>query len=375
MKALKIIGIIGLLLLIAMFGLYFFIKYRANNIKDTKNLEERIGKNLENEIQKQQLKGMVIGVVKGDKVFIKGFGTTKEGANNKPDSLTIFELASIGKLFTTAALQIGVSRNDFDLNENLAKYVSPNVTVSNTCKATLLNLATHTSGFPSLPKNMLDKMTDEQNPYKDLTINDLYEYLKTCKEDKPVGEFEYSNFGMGVLGHILELKYKKRYEDIIKAEICSKLNMTNTVITLSDNQKNKTAQGYDETGKPNPIWQDTVLTGAGSFLSNAADMVKFIKANLKDTYSPISPQLIACHKPQMNGEIGLGWHIANTALDETIGMKGVLWHNGGAGGYSSYLAIDKATKSGLILLSNSAKDITSFGMKQMLLVKNISFEN
>jgi serine-type D-Ala-D-Ala carboxypeptidase/endopeptidase len=375
MKALKIVSIVGLLLLIALVSLYFFIKYRANNIKDSKNLKERISKNIENEIKKQQLKGVVVGIVKGDNVFIQGFGTIKEGTNDTPDGSTIFELASVGKLFTTAVLQIGVGRNEFELTGEIAKYLSPKVAVSSNCKATLLNLATHTSGLPSLPKNMLDKMTDEQNPYKDLTINDLYDYLKTCKENKPIGEHEYSNFGMGVLGHILELKYNKSYEDIVKDEICAKLKMENTVVTLSENQKKKTAQGYDEAGKPNPVWQDTVLTGAGSFLSNAADMVKFIKANLDGSYSPISPQLIACHKPQMKGETGLGWHIANTALDETLGMKGVLWHNGGAGGYSSYLAIDKETKSGLILLSNSAKDITSFGMKQMMLVKNISFEN
>ena len=374
MKILKIIGIVILLLALVVIGLYFFLMYKSNNLKNTKDLEARIDKLVAEKIKQKQLKGIVIGIVTPDKVFIKGFGLVSDNSTDVPDSSTIFELASIGKLFTTSVLQMGVSRGDFDLNDKISKHLASKVAVSNACTATLLNLATHTSGFPSLPKNMLDKMQDEQNPYKNLQISDLYDYLKTCNENKAIGDCEYSNFGMGVLGHILELKYNKKYEDIVKTEICNPLKMTNTTINLSPEQGKKLAQGYDQQGLPNPVWQDPVLQGAGSFLSNAEDMVKFIKANLDENYSPISPNLMACHTPQLNGETGLGWHLANTFVDNLVGIKGLVWHNGGAGGYSSYLAIDKKTKSGLIILSNSANDVTELGQRIMQGVKNISFE-
>lgn len=374
MKSLKIIGIIILLLLVIFIGLYFFIKNKANNMQNTHDLGSKISKNAENLLQKEQRAGLVIGIVKDGKIFIKGFGTTQKGSDAVPDSTTIFELASVGKLFTTSAIQIGVERGDFNWDDKISKYLSPKVSIPPAYDVTLRSLATHTSGLPSLPKNMIDKMTDDKNPYKDLSINDLYDYLKTCNENTAKGESIYSNFGMGLLGHILELKYGKKYEDIVIAEMCSKLGMSNTIVTLSDENKRKLAQGYDETGNSNPVWQDTVLTGAGSFLSTAADMVKFIKANLDAHNSPISSSLMACQAQQLDGETGLGWQISNSFIDEMLGNKSVIWHNGMAGGYSSYLAIDTKAQCGIIILSNSAKDITSFGMKQMLLVKNISLE-
>ena len=372
MNALKITGIIILVGITALVSLYCFIRYRANNIADTRDLKERIDKRVEKELNDQKRKGIIVGVVKNGTVFIKGYGTVKEGLQEKPDSMTLFELASIGKLFTTSALQIGISRREFGLNDPIATYLPPEIALPNTFRATLLNLATHTAGLPSLPKNMIEKMKDEKNPYKDISMNDLYDYLKRCDENTPVGQYEYSNFGMGLLGHILELKYGQTYEHIIQKEIGATIGMDNTVITRSEEQEKKLAQGYDETGQPNPVWQDTVLAGAGSFLSNAADMTKFIKANLDVRYCAISPQLIACHEPQLSGETGLGWHLATGFFDDLLGIKGIIWHNGGAGGYSSYIALDKQSKSGIIIMSNSATDITDFGMKLMLLVKNIS---
>jgi serine-type D-Ala-D-Ala carboxypeptidase/endopeptidase len=374
MKSLKIVGIIILLLLLVAAVLYFYVKNKTNNIENTHDLASKISKNAQNLLQKEGRAGLVIGIVKDGKTFIKGFGTTQKGSNAAPDSITLFELASVGKLFTTLAIQIGVERGDFNWDDKISKYLSSKVNIPPAYDITLRSLATHTSGLPSLPKNMMDKMTDDKDPYKDLSINDLYDYLKTCNENTHVGESNYSNLGMGLLGHILELKYGKKYEDIVIAEMCSKLDMSNTLVTLSDENKRKLAQGYDETGNPNPVWQDTVLTGAGSFLSTAADMVKFIKANLNVRNSPISSALMACHIQQLGGETGLGWQLSNNFIDKMLGHQDVIWHNGMAGGYSSYLAIDTKAQCGIIILSNSAKDITTFGMRQMLLVKNISLE-
>jgi serine-type D-Ala-D-Ala carboxypeptidase/endopeptidase len=373
MQILKIIGVIISVILVILVGFYTYIKYRNNHIKDTFNLEQKIEKIIEKELIKNKRHGIVIGVVKNNSIFIKGFGVKDTIKNEKPDRTTLFELASIGKLFTTSMVQIAVNRKEMVWNQTIAACLESKVKIPNNYQATLLNLATHTSGLPSLPKNMLDKMNDEQNLYKELVTQDIYDYLKISGENTSIGEYEYSNFGMGLLGHIIELKYNGKYEDIIKKEICNKLEMRNTTMNLNSEQAKNVAQGYDENGKPNPIWQDNVLTGAGSFLSNADDMTKFISANLSANYNEISPPLIQCHKPQLTGETGLGWHMSNTWFDDLFGLKGIIWHNGGAGGYSSYIAIDYASKSGIIILSNDAKDITTLGVNLMQFVKNVSF--
>ena len=314
-------------------------------------------------------------MVKNGEVYITGRGVKEEGGET-PDGSTLFEIGSVGKLFCASALQIGVTKGDFDWNDSIAVYLnSPDLMVAPTCAARLIHLATHTSGFPSLPQLLIDKVTNEKNPYLDISIEDVYQYLGTCSENKPVGNYAYSNFGMGVLGHILELKYEKSHEQIVKESICQPLQMNNTTITLNAHHQKNIAQPHDEKGNPTPIWEDKVLTGAGSFLSTAEDMLKFIQANLDKEYHPISSQLIACQQPQLKGEMGLGWHFSNSWMDKLMTYSGILWHNGGTGGSGSLLAIDPKHQTGLVILSNSAKDLTNEGMWLMLMLQKHSFKN
>lgn len=374
MNAIKIIGIITLIITLIIFGIYFYIRYKSNNIVDTKDLETLIDKDAEQFVKNGSSIGIVIGIVKNSKTLIKGYGSTQKDTINIPDSLSVFELASTSKLFTTSTFQLLVDEGLFKLDDKIQTILTDKVIVSSLCEdLTLLHLATHLSGFPSLPNSFLSKMTDETNPYKDLKTKDIYEYLKNCDGKRPVGKYEYSNFGMGLLGHLLELKSNMQYENLVKQKLLKPLQMNNSFITVDSNNKKYIVQGYDENGNPAPIWIDNVLTGAGSFLSNASDMIKFIKANLNEQESVISKSLIETHKRQLNGETGLGWHLP-ASIDRLIGNKEIVWHNGMAGGYASFLAIDKTNNYGIIILSNKAIDVTTFGMKMVRTIRTQSWK-
>jgi CubicO group peptidase (beta-lactamase class C family) len=127
-------------------------------------------------------------------------------------------------------------------------------------------------------------------------------------------------------------------------------------------------------GNEAPIWIDEVLTGAGSFLSCGADMIKFIQANLSADAAALSPSLLKTHLQQMGGDTGLGW-ILPGATDKLLGNKHLIWHNGMAGGYASFIAADKVNKYGLILLSNQAIDVTELGMKLTIIARTQSWQN
>lgn len=77
--------------------------------------------------------------------------------------------------------------------------------------------------------------------------------------------------------------------------------MRSSFVTKDSLNKDKIILGYDEDGNPSPIWTDTVLTGGGSFLSNASDMIKFIRANLNKSKTVISKSLIRTHQQQLFG--------------------------------------------------------------------------
>src|SRR5690606_38997907 len=194
------------------------------------------------------------------------------------------------------------------------------------------------------------KMDDERNPYERLTTQDLLDYLKTCQGKQPEGNFLYSNFGMGLLGYILGLKTGLAYEEAVQRELLQPLEMKNTFVTPDSSKAHYIVQGYDAAGNPNPVWIDTVLTGAGSFLSNASDMLLFIQAHLEE-HSPLYSSLSKTYKQQTVKDSRLGW-ISPDGLDQFLGLGHVVWHNGMAGGYSSYIALDTVNSNGIILLFN-----------------------
>lgn len=370
---------LGLVFVVILVGIVAFLAiryYQNRNIKDSKNLEEIVEKVGSKFIDKEGSVGLIIGVVKNEKVFIKGFGKENKNGDKIPDEKTLFELASIGKTFTASAAQTLVDRGEISWDDKIEKYLSGKVEICEQLKdVTLRHLATHTSGLASFPKSFLPKMIDKLNPYKHLIMQDLYNYLERCDENSEVGKYTYSNLGMGLLGHILELKTGKSYEEIIKQEIVEKLAMKNSTITLNEKQKTLLAQGYNEDGNPNPVWEDKVLTGAGSFISNAEDMCKFIKANFDAEQSEISESLVKTHGKLFNRKTGLGWHYYSWFLAFITGEDEVIWHNGATGGCKSFIALNKETKSGIIIFSNSTNDLTALGMKLNFYAGKISFSN
>ncbi len=172
---------------------------------------------------------------------------------------------------------------------------------------------------------------------------------------------------------ILELKTKQKYEQLVKSKLLAPLQMTNTFVTIDSLNGQKIIQGYDEQGVKAPIWEDYVLTGAGSFLSNGTDMIKFIKANLTENETTISRSLLKTHLQQLGGENGLGWILAS-ATYRLLGNINIVWHNGMAGGYTSFLVIDKANNFGLVVLSNKAIDVTKLGMKLTIAIRTQSWK-
>ncbi|RFZ79555.1 class A beta-lactamase-related serine hydrolase [Lacrimispora amygdalina] len=376
MKKLAVIFLIMVMLSVAFLSNLFRVRLnRLKNRKDTGDLQGRIDQSGEEYLKSNNGVGLVIGVVQRGNVYIQGYGRIRKESDEKPDEMSLFELASVGKLFTAAALEVFTDRGDLSASDSIDQYLADVVKLPKTAQTTtLMQLATHTSGFPSIPDSLRRRMKDQKNPYKSLTKADLYEYLSTCQGKKRAGHYKYSNFGMGLLGHLFELKYKDTYENIIKKEICTQLDMENTTITMNESQQKLLAQGYDAKGAPNPVWEDYVLTGAGSFLSNAEDMVKFIKANLYEEKTTLSASLFKTHVRQMNGKTGLGWHFPMLG-ERLLGLNDIIWHNGMAGGYSSYIAIDKEDETGIIILSNTACDVRALGVKILLYARNISLNN
>jgi serine-type D-Ala-D-Ala carboxypeptidase/endopeptidase len=269
------------------------------------------------------------------------------------DGNTVFEIGSITKVFTGALLADMVARGEVRLDDPISKYLPSSVRVPsrNGRQITLGDLSTQSSGLPRLPTNL--RPANIANPYADYSVAQLYEFLSGYTLPRDVGEkYEYSNLGVGLLGHVLSLRAGKPYGQLLKERILDPLGMTDTGIELTASMKRRMAQGFNAEGTPMLLWDLPTLAGAGALRSTANDMLKFLAANLDSSSAPIGSVLTKARTSMRNADrpgnrIGLGWHIVDVfGSTET-------WHNGGTGGFRAFIGLDEAKHRGVIVLSNS----------------------
>jgi len=216
---------------------------------------------------------------------------------------------------------------------------------------TLVDLATHTSGLPHMPSNL--KPPDAANPYAAYSVARLYEFLSAYDLPRDIGSrFEYSNLGVGFLGHALALRAELDYDALLRARITSPLGMTDTAIHLSPAMKVRLAPGHDCQQQPVANWDLPTLPGAGALRSTANDLLIFLEANLASTRTPLASAMAAMlnvRRPSdLPGvEIALGWRVV------TRGDCILIGHGGMTGGYSSFIGYNPAARVGVAVLANA----------------------
>ncbi|MBL4660071.1 MAG: serine hydrolase [Alcanivoracaceae bacterium] len=319
--------------------------------------------------------GISIVIYENSNAYFYNYGMAKKEVNELVTSEHILEIGSITKTFTTAVLADLVSQGIVSLNDPVVNYLPKEVKMpqGNGQLISLLDLATHRSGLPRTPTNIPPKHIG--NPYAHYSVKDMYDFLSGYELTRDIGaEFEYSNIGMGLLGHVLHLKTGKTYEELVYDSVFKPLKMTSSFVKVPSSHEVMFTNGYNSDLSYIAHWQMPTLAGAGAIKSNTIDMLAYLKANLTDD-SPISAVLKSTHKiyddgPESGTKIGLGWNII------TRGDNPYYWHNGQIGGFHSFIGFDKVATKGIVILANSRNDIDQIGhnylndtLKQMAVVK------
>jgi serine-type D-Ala-D-Ala carboxypeptidase/endopeptidase len=305
--------------------------------------------------------GIVVGLVDDKGVRVISYGKPNKNSDQTVNGDSVFEIGSVTKVFTATLLADMVERGEVSLNDPISKYLPKSVKTPTRSgkEITLLDLSTQTSGLPRMPGNFTPK--DPQNPYADYSVEQLYEFLSNYTLTRDIGaKYEYSNLGVGLLGHILTLRAGKDYETLVRTRICQPLKMDSTRIKLTPEMQARLAAGHDQALLPVLNWDLPTLAGAGALRSTVNDMLKFVSANLGLNKSPLLAAMQKAHQPQRETgtpdlEIGLNWHILKKF--DTV----IVWHNGGTGGYHSFIGFDQKKRKGVVVLSNSSNDVDDIG--------------
>lgn len=290
--------------------------------------------------------GAVCLIDKGETQFVT-YGHKSVGGDPVTED-TIFEIGAITKLFTALALMDSIRKNEVNLDDSMQKFLpGVNAPEYNGQKIAFRHLATHTSGLPQVPDNFTPQ--NPNNQYADYTVEKLYQFLNRHQLMRPPGTtLVYSNMGMGIVGHLLSLRAGKTYEDMIVKLLSENLGMKDTFVTVTPERESQLSTGHVR-GEPIDRWQMGALQGESAFRSTIKDMAKFLSASMGTTLTPVTDLLKECQKPQFktdNVTTGLGWILSN----------GIVMHNGGTGGFRSFIGFHPELQKGVVILANTREE-------------------
>jgi len=336
--------------------LLMFCVFDVRTQTSINSVQETIKTQIKNRIDNHYSVGTVVAFFENGKETYFTYGYADMDKKQGILSQSVFEIGSISKTFTSLLLADLVQKRQIRLEDSVDKYLPDSVKVPsfNGRKITFVDLATHTSGLPRMPTNIVPK--NPENPYVDYGVKDLYAFLTTAQLQNGMGNYNYSNVGVGLLGHVLTLIAGKSYEQLLQNVICTPLKMTETS-TLN-------ASTWLTTGhvdhKPVLHWDFDIMEGAGAIRSNAQDLMRYLRAEIDLSGEALAGAMTQSQQPLYSIDstlkMALGWHITATTNDE------IYWHNGGTGGYRAFAGFSRKSNKAIVILNNSTQSVDDLGM-------------
>ncbi len=314
-------------------------------------------------LESKKTVGLAVGILtpSGNREFY-AYGVAKTGGN-EPRLDTVYEIGSISKPITALLLALMIEAGEAKLDDSVRTYLPKEmeVPIRGDREITLLELATHTSGLPRMPSNfsvslVAAAMTDKlaaQNPYAQYDAKKLAAGLKTAKlKDIARPDVTYSNLGFGLLGDALAHKAGTSYEDLLRSRITGPLGMKSTFVALPDDQA-KFATAHNAKGDPVSGWTFGCMHGCGAIRSTADDMLTFLEVCSGRRVTKLEKAMLMTQEKRTissaRWDIGLGWFMGHDPATRHW------WHNGGTGGFATYLAYSRNPGVGIVVLSNQER--------------------
>jgi D-alanyl-D-alanine carboxypeptidase len=312
--------------------------------------------------------GAVLVTKKGKTLFSSAYGLA-DREKKLPNTIdTRFRIGSMNKMFTgTAVLQL-VQAGKIKLTDPLGKYIPdyPNRDVAT--KVTIHDLLTHTGGTGDIFGPEFDAHRLELRTLDDYVAL----YGKRNPGFEPGSRWEYSNYGMVLLGVVIERASGQSYYDYVAQKIFQPAGMTRTGSEPESRVVQDRAIGYmhapGNTGwTPNTDTLPYRGTSAGGGYSTVRDLVRFARALLGNKLLDAEhTQLLITGKVStpVGGRYAYGFEDSRKP-DGT----GALGHAGGAPGMNGDLRIFPSSGYVIAVLSNldppAAQRVSAFLMLRL----------
>ncbi|WP_210502626.1 serine hydrolase domain-containing protein [Nocardioides xinjiangensis] len=261
------------------------------------------------------------------------------------------ELGSVSKGVTGLLWRDAVARGELAEGAVLGEHLDVPEQLAGT---RLSALATHSAGLPRLAgvdvlRRSWELWREGRNPYREDLAGLLAQLdgVKVARRPRPA----YSNLGFELLGHAVAAAAGMPYADLVAARIAVPLGLTDTYVPTSVGDLRPGAvAARDRRGREVEAWTGEAVGPAGGVRSSATDLAVLLRAMLDrtvagaDALDPVAPFA-------GRTRIGAGW------LTGDLLRRTVTWHNGGTGGFRSFVGIDRDHGVGVALVSASTRSV------------------
>ena len=329
---------------------------------------------IEQELKADKNNGSIaITILKGEQTLWSGASGFADFTNEiKADSSKIYRTGSISKTFTAFLMLQLVDEGVIQLDDPVEKYI-PEITrlkgYNESTKITFHHLASHTSGLIREPK-LRNAAAGPIAQWEEKILASIPETSFQSGMDKA---YSYSNIGFGILGLALSKAAGKPFMQMVEEKIFKPLNMQNSYWVVPESKMPELAIGMQSNGK-GKVHEKAAIEHKGrgykvpngGIYSTPNDLMKFMNAIMGygDVLKPTSlSAMLEGQTPTGNYGYGL-----SLFTDDQISIAG---HGGSVAGYNCYMAFDKESQYGVILMRNYNQGKTNLGRASRALIRKL----
>lgn len=317
--------------------------------------------------RKNGLVGAVLLIKDKDGLWIGADGKADIASDINMQACNTFLIASISKVFTSAAIYRYIDKGILSLDDPISKWIDQAIVdkVSNADEAEIKHLLAHTSGIPDYYTFQLelDRINKEANNW---TKEEVLEYTYGVKATNEVGEtYYYCNTNFLLLAMILESASGLSFEQVYQQEVFQPLGLTSAYYGEEKPIPDGCVKGYvDVYGNGQYVeseflYKDELgIGGDGGIAINAYDLAIFFEDLMKGkliTPSSLEAMTNWFDLPEDwhwmtfgQTENGFGIEKYNTDYGYAVG------HSGGIDGFSTIALYFPEADMSYVLLVNSA---------------------
>ncbi len=317
--------------------------------QDKSKLERKLNSYL-NQLEENGFNGSVLIASQGTPLVVRGLGYADTEAGIKNTATTVFDIGSITKQFTGAAILKLEMQGKLSVDDAISKYLK---IPTHRNDISIHHLLTHSSGLPAAIGDDYEWISEDNFIRQAMTTKRLFE---------PGEAYEYSNVGYTLLAMIIEKVSGVSYEAYLFKNLWKPAGMYKTGYQVPDYSSGEIAVGYrnnNRWGTPvekwdrrGPTWH---LKGNGGILSTVEDMYKWHQALLENDIlsDKAKAKYYKKHIKEYedgNSYYGYGWAVFPTSRNTEL-----IAHNGGNGIFFADFWRYLTENITLIIMTNSAK--------------------